>query len=40
MGAAIALIALALYLTHAADGHSSDGDEATDIHPDEEKAGH
>jgi uncharacterized membrane protein YqhA len=40
MGAAIALIALALYLTHAADGHSSDGEEATDIHPDEEKEEH
>lgn len=39
-GAAIALIALALYLTHAADGHSS-GDEAlTDIHAEKEKAGH
>jgi uncharacterized membrane protein YqhA len=39
MGAAIALIALALYLTHAADGHSSD-DEATDIRTDEKKAEH
>lgn len=41
MGAAIALIALALYLTHAADGgHSSDGEEVTDIHADKEKAKH
>ncbi len=35
MGAAIALISLALYLTHAADGHSSG-----DTNADEEKAGH
>jgi uncharacterized membrane protein YqhA len=40
MGAAIALIALALYLTHAADGHSSDDEEVTDICKNEEKAGH
>jgi uncharacterized membrane protein YqhA len=40
MGAAIALIALALYLTHAADGHTSSDEEVTDIHPEEEKAGH
>ncbi len=41
MGAAIALIALALYLTHAADGHSSSSDEdVSDIRADEEKAGH
>ena len=40
MGGAIALIALALYLTHAADGHSSGDEEVTDIHPDEEKAEH
>jgi uncharacterized membrane protein YqhA len=40
MGAAIALIALALYLTHAADGHSSSDEEVTDIRKDEEKAGH
>jgi uncharacterized membrane protein YqhA len=41
MGAAIALIALALYLTHAADGgHSSDDEEVTDIHHEEEKAEH
>jgi uncharacterized membrane protein YqhA len=40
MGASIALIALALYLTHAADGHSSGDEDVTDIHPDEEKAGH
>ena len=41
MGAAIALIALSLYLTHAADGHNTSGDEeVTDIHPEEEKAGH
>lgn len=39
-GAAIALISLALYLTHAADGHSSDTDaDVTDIEHDE-KAGH
>lgn len=39
-GAAIALIALALYLTHAADGHSADDDAGvTDIEH-EEKAGH
>jgi uncharacterized membrane protein YqhA len=40
MGAAIALIALALYLTHAADGHTSGDEEVTDIRKDEEKAGH
>jgi uncharacterized membrane protein YqhA len=40
MGAAIALIALSLYLTHAADGgHSSDSEEVTDVHH-EEKAEH
>jgi uncharacterized membrane protein YqhA len=39
MGGSIALIALALYLTHAADGHSSSDEEVTDIHP-EEEAGH
>lgn len=39
MGASIALIALALYLTHAADGHSSSDEEVTDIQP-EEEAGH
>ncbi|HLP97672.1 MAG TPA: YqhA family protein [Sideroxyarcus sp.] len=31
LGASIALIALALYLTHAADGHKSDDDHVTDI---------
>jgi uncharacterized membrane protein YqhA len=40
MGASIALIALALYLTHAADGHSAGDEEATDIHADDKKAGH
>jgi uncharacterized membrane protein YqhA len=40
MGAAIALIALSLYLTHAADGHTSGDEEVTDIHHKEEKAGH
>jgi len=40
MGAAIALIALALYLTHAADGHSSGDEEVTDTHHKEEKAEH
>jgi uncharacterized membrane protein YqhA len=39
-GAAIALIALALYLTHAADGHSAHDDaDVTDIEHDD-KAGH
>lgn len=39
-GAAIALIALALYWTHAAEGkHGDDDHEATDIKP-EDKAGH
>jgi len=41
MGASIALIALALYLTHAADGHNVPTDhDVTDIEPEEEKAGH
>jgi uncharacterized membrane protein YqhA len=41
MGGAIALIALALYLTHAADGgHSSEGEEVSDSHHEEEKAEH
>jgi uncharacterized membrane protein YqhA len=41
MGAAIALIGLSLYLSHAADGgHSSEGEVATDIHHEEEKAEH
>jgi uncharacterized membrane protein YqhA len=41
MGAAIALIALALYLTHAADGHGGSGDEdTTDIHHEEESGHH
>ena len=41
MGGAIALIALALYLTHAADGgHSSEGEDETDIHHEEEKEEH
>jgi uncharacterized membrane protein YqhA len=40
-GAAIALISLALYLTHAADGHSAGHDaEATDIEQDEKKSAH
>lgn len=40
-GAAIALISLALYLTHAADGHSDDHDaEATDIGQDDKKSPH
>jgi uncharacterized membrane protein YqhA len=39
-GAAIALIALALYLTHAADGHSSRDEEVTDTHAEKEKVGH
>lgn len=40
-GAAIALISLALYLTHAADGHSDGHDaEATDIEQDEKKSHH
>lgn len=39
-GAAIALIALALYLTHAADGHSSGDEEVSDSHAEKEKAGH
>ncbi len=40
-GAAIALIALALYLTHAADGGHSNGDhDVTDIEEHDEKAGH
>ncbi len=39
-GAAIALISLSLYLTHAADGHKTDDDEhVTDIEHDE-KVGH
>jgi len=41
LGAAIALISLALYLTHAADGHSANHDaEATDIEQDEKKSAH
>ncbi len=42
LGASIALIALALYWTHAADGHAAAKDhEATDIEAEhEEKAGH
>jgi len=41
MGASIALIALALFLTHAADGGHAAGDQvATDIHADDEKSGH
>jgi uncharacterized membrane protein YqhA len=40
-GAAIALISLALYLTHAADGHGNAHEEdATDIVPEENKHGH
>jgi uncharacterized membrane protein YqhA len=39
-GAAIALIALALYLTHAADGHSAGDEKVTDIQADKEKAGY
>lgn len=40
IGAAIALIALALYLSHAADGHASgDGDTAA-VQADERKIGH
>ena len=40
-GAAIALISLALYLTHAADGHSDGHDaEATDIEQGEKKSHH
>ncbi|GAB5605951.1 YqhA family protein [Sideroxyarcus sp. TK5] len=40
-GAAIALISLALYLTHAADGHSGGHDaDATDIGHDDRKSGH
>ena len=40
-GAAIALISLALYLTHAADGHSAGhDDDATDIVPGNDKHGH
>jgi len=39
-GAAIALIALALYLTHAADGHSAGDEDVTDSHTDTEKAKH
>ncbi|TNC96943.1 MAG: hypothetical protein FD121_915 [Gallionellaceae bacterium] len=39
-GAAIALIALALYLTHAADGHSAEDDaHVTDVQH-EDKSGH
>ncbi len=41
MGASIALIALALYLTHAADGGHAAGDhEVTDTRADDEKSGH
>jgi uncharacterized membrane protein YqhA len=40
MGAAIALIGLALYLSHAADAHSSGDEEVTDIHHEEVKAKH
>ncbi len=40
-GAAIALISLALYLTHAADGHSAGYDaETTDIGKDDKKGPH
>jgi hypothetical protein len=39
-GAAIALIALALYLTHAADGRSAGDEDMTDSHTDSEKAKH
>ena len=39
-GAAIALIALALYLTHAADGHSADDDAEVADEEHKEKAGH
>ncbi|MEW5904156.1 MAG: YqhA family protein [Pseudomonadota bacterium] len=40
-GAAIALISLALYLTHAADGHgAAHDDDATDIVPENDKHGH
>ncbi len=40
MGASIALIALALYLTHAADGHVAGDHEVTDIEPEHEKSEH
>jgi uncharacterized membrane protein YqhA len=36
MGGAIALIALALYLTHASEGKHDDDHEVTDIEPEEE----
>jgi uncharacterized membrane protein YqhA len=41
MGASIALIALALYLTHAADaGHAPIEQDVADTHADDEKSGH
>lgn len=39
-GAAIALIALSLYLTHAADGHASGDGDAGAVRTDETKMGH
>ncbi len=40
LGAAIALIALALYLTHASEGHTSDDEDATGTRTDKRKTGH
>jgi uncharacterized membrane protein YqhA len=40
IGAAIALIALALYLSHAADGHASGDGDAVAVQTDERKSGH
>ena len=40
IGAAIALIALALYLSHAADGHASGDGDAGAVQADERKIGH
>ena len=40
MGGSIALIALALYLSHAADSHHSSDQDVTDAHAGDKKAGH
>ncbi len=40
MGGSIALIALALYLSHAADGHRPGDQDVTDAHAGDKKAGH
>ncbi len=40
LGAAIALIALALYLTHASEGHTSDDEDVAGTRTDKRKTGH